>query len=1175
MPGILDRSCRRLVPLAGAILLLASGASVAAACDVYVRANLRGGGTRDGRSPATAFASITEAARAVDNPGDVVCVGPGTYVEGGLSPRVSGSEVAPITFRGDPTGVATGDPPGEVSIVAGSEQTAAAGAGFLLLGKRHIVIEGFTIVGFADAGIQVRSGLDAAAGNSGDIVLRDNRILDCGVGIDVSAEDEIEIERNDVIDSASTGIGVTACRGVALESPKCRAGESKRIVPRVSNNRLIYSFSHGVFVQEAAGGYVQNSVGFGNFTGISLRASSNVLVANNLLYGNGSDGVSIGADGQPCTDTRVVNNTLYRNDGWGIRVGDDGSASDGTRLLNNIVSENGDGSIAVSRPSTCRYVAGYNLVDAAGAYGPDTPVNLRYDRRGAPAFVSPSGRDGVLGWQIRNGELVDFSADDDFHLGPGSPAIDAGYSTAAALGLEGVAAAETAEDLGALDLGYHSGASAAQQLRNLTGDPFMPLFVRASGSDGQDGLTADRALASLQSASALAKAGVTVIVGPGTYGAANVGPKSYSGTVAFRADGAGALTGDPAGAVLVDPSLLPAGENKDTGFLLQRTCAVTIEGFHVRFASDSGIQIREGADGSVVRSNVVFTNTRGISVRDANEVSVVNNLVYDNDTGGIDVGGASRAGGVRLQNNTVYANIRGNGITLGSGTAATPNARVEFNIVAGNGARGVVAREAYTGRYNLFSANRDGDFGGVATRQDGDLVGMDPLLRSPEGEDGRLGGKRFADDEFTLRQAIVGDAATSPAVDAGPITAEKAGMGGGTTRIDGEADAGRVDLGFHYPARPADDLYVDPNGDDANGGRLAALPLRTIGEALRRASGGTVVHVRPGSYAEGNLRPGEGVTILGAGAGQSTVVAGAAVAFDLRQADVRLQGLDITGASDVGVRVRAARAQVVDCWIHDIAGRGVVVGEGAAALLFNNLIYRNGSTGIVVGSAMVGADTATIVHNTIVGNGGFGVTVGLDTSAPSRAAVVAANVIDANALKGVGVGAASAASLSIGHNCNRDGYRGVSQPTTDLVTQDPLFVAPSAQPLPDFRLQQVAAGQAATSPCVDIGFRTSSQLGLDESSTRTDDRSDAGLADAGYHYGFLAFDPTIVPLLRFGSLSGDCDQDGVTRVNDVVTGVNIALGAAPLASCPILDINGDMRVAINELLGAVNELLGE
>jgi cysteine-rich repeat protein len=55
--------------------------------------------------------------------------------------------------------------------------------------------------------------------------------------------------------------------------------------------------------------------------------------------------------------------------------------------------------------------------------------------------------------------------------------------------------------------------------------------------------------------------------------------------------------------------------------------------------------------------------------------------------------------------------------------------------------------------------------------------------------------------------------------------------------------------------------------------------------------------------------------------------------------------------------------------------------------------------------------------------------------------------------------------------------------------------------------------------------------------------------------------------------AGDCNGDGTVAINELITGVNIALGSAPVASCPSFDTNGDGMVAINELIAAVNNAL--
>ncbi|MDX2168581.1 MAG: hypothetical protein SF182_16025 [Deltaproteobacteria bacterium] len=55
---------------------------------------------------------------------------------------------------------------------------------------------------------------------------------------------------------------------------------------------------------------------------------------------------------------------------------------------------------------------------------------------------------------------------------------------------------------------------------------------------------------------------------------------------------------------------------------------------------------------------------------------------------------------------------------------------------------------------------------------------------------------------------------------------------------------------------------------------------------------------------------------------------------------------------------------------------------------------------------------------------------------------------------------------------------------------------------------------------------------------------------------------------------GDCNGDGQVTINELITGVNIALGSSPVSACPSFDENGDGEVSINELIKAVNIALG-
>jgi hypothetical protein len=51
--------------------------------------------------------------------------------------------------------------------------------------------------------------------------------------------------------------------------------------------------------------------------------------------------------------------------------------------------------------------------------------------------------------------------------------------------------------------------------------------------------------------------------------------------------------------------------------------------------------------------------------------------------------------------------------------------------------------------------------------------------------------------------------------------------------------------------------------------------------------------------------------------------------------------------------------------------------------------------------------------------------------------------------------------------------------------------------------------------------------------------------------------------------AGDCTGDGSVTVTELIFGISIALGAAPLAECPAADADRDGRVTITDLVAAV------
>src|SRR5262245_18702983 len=54
---------------------------------------------------------------------------------------------------------------------------------------------------------------------------------------------------------------------------------------------------------------------------------------------------------------------------------------------------------------------------------------------------------------------------------------------------------------------------------------------------------------------------------------------------------------------------------------------------------------------------------------------------------------------------------------------------------------------------------------------------------------------------------------------------------------------------------------------------------------------------------------------------------------------------------------------------------------------------------------------------------------------------------------------------------------------------------------------------------------------------------------------------------------GDCDRNGRPTIDELVRGANILLSRAALELCASLDTNGDLKVAVNELVRGVADIL--
>jgi hypothetical protein len=624
----------------------------------------------------------------------------------------------------------------------------------------------------------------------------------------------------------------------------------------VSNNRSGGNLGHGIFIQKTDGGIVQNNAVYTNdLTGISLRAAPDAVVANNLIYDNGQQGLAIGKENLGAPGVVVVNNTIYGNFAWGIDLGSDTAASPNAEVVNNIVWRNANGeqgigvldeasgNTPVRPPSVCGYVAGFNVVP--DAFGPKTPQNT-YHFGDEPQFVDPAGPDGVLGGERVQGVFVDRSADDNFRLRQlrgeqgVSRGVDEGSTTVAEEGLTGSTASDGRPDVGVVDIGYHYGASSDQVLDLPI--PFMPLYVRKSGSDTNDGFSPGNAFATIAAGALRAEAGITVVVGPGSYDECDIHSPSARGKATFLADPSGELSGDLPGAVLLDAGHCQIGDASQapvagqTGFDLSGVCGVIVDGFHITGVVEDAIRVDSDSDDAEIRNNVVWgSGKRAVRVINSQRVGVRNNLLFANG-GGIQLGGQMKTTGETdagsrdsiIEFNTVF-NSDFNGIQVGDGIGISSGGTVRYNVTGASGRSGIEVGDdssrsvnlvGYTSAYN-FVGDR---FGSGVPHGAGDVVvnlAQEPLYMDPTAI--AADGDWLLDQHWRLKQTAAGQSAQSRAVDFSDVTAKDVGMDDRSTRTDGAPDTGLVDRGYHYPRRSDGALAGDCNGD----GRVSVNELVT------------------------------------------------------------------------------------------------------------------------------------------------------------------------------------------------------------------------------------------------------------------------------------------------------------------------------------------------------------
>src|SRR5436309_4567155 len=211
------------------------------------------------------------------------------------------------------------------------------------------------------------------------------------------------------------------------------------------------------------------------------------------------------------------------------------------------------------------------------------------------------------------------------------------------------------------------------------------------------------------------------------------------------------------------------------------------------------------------------------------------------------------------------------------------------------------------------------------------------------------------------------------------------------TRGDRHRSAGRIGLlalALCSGTAPswAATFYVRTSGNDAQSGRSAATAFATIRRGASQAGGGDTVVVGPGRYAEGSITPvgngrsGEVMRFLADRDGSATgdpagdvLVDASGFEFGFRISSrpwVIVNGFTVMNANEEGIAVKSGsdHSVVANCIIVSNTGRGVWVRDSPSVIVFNNLIYANGSTGIDFGGEGDGSSGGVALGNTVYGN---------------------------------------------------------------------------------------------------------------------------------------------------------------------------------------------------------------
>ncbi|WP_099521873.1 right-handed parallel beta-helix repeat-containing protein [Paenibacillus sp. BIHB 4019] len=268
--------------------------------------------------------------------------------------------------------------------------------------------------------------------------------------------DTFEVTNNLIHDNDNIGIDLIGFEGTAPNAAydQVRGGlvKGNRVYNITSNNNPSYgkklpnnsNAAGGIYVDGGKDSIIEQNYSYNNDIGIEIasehkgKSTSHITVRSNIIYNNRLTGIAMGGyDKQrgSTTDSKIVNNTLYKNDTLG-----DGSGqlyvqfdTKNNVIKNNIMVASSTGVLIYNEyTQNAGNIVDYNLYFTAGRSSEAYWVwkNVEYD--GYAAYKANSGNDSHS--LFVDPKFVNASLN-DFHLQATSPAINAGDTDTAIIGL--------------------------------------------------------------------------------------------------------------------------------------------------------------------------------------------------------------------------------------------------------------------------------------------------------------------------------------------------------------------------------------------------------------------------------------------------------------------------------------------------------------------------------------------------------------------------------------------------------------------------------------------------------------------------------------------------------------------------------------------------------------------